>query len=85
MTLEELKAEAKAHGYKLMPIKVDEPFLPCTCGAKRREHWSRWTGDGFKITLMCRRCGKRVSGMSEAEAKYNWNEVIRNERDNRKV
>ena len=79
MTFEELRTEAKAQGYTLMPIKRNEKFLPCTCGSKRREHWSRWTGSGIEITLACMRCGKRVSGATEAEAKHNWNEMIRSE------
>ena len=81
MTLEVLKAEAEAHGYKLIPIKADEKFLPCTCGSNRREHWSRWKGNEYGITLQCMRCGKRVSGATEAEAKHNWNEMIRSERE----
>jgi len=81
MTLEVLKAEAKAHGYKLIPIKQEEKFLPCTCGSNRREHWFRWTGDHEEITLCCMRCGKRVSGISEADAKHKWNDMIRSESD----
>jgi len=81
MTLEELKKEAKAQGYKLIPIKAEEKFLPCTCGSNRREHWSRWNGKEMIITLQCIRCGKRVSGISEADAKHKWNDMIRSESD----
>lgn len=76
MTFEELKAEARAQGFKLIPVKEKEKLLPCTCGSKRREHWSRLTGDRLEITLCCSRCGKRASGTTEAEARHNWNDMI---------
>lgn len=79
MTFEELKAEAKAKGYNLIPVKKQEKFLPCTCGCNRREHWIRWVDDGTETILKCCKCGKSASGMSEAEAKRNWNEMIRAE------
>lgn len=79
MTFEELKAEARAQGFKLIPVKEKEKLLPCTCGSKRREHWSRWTGDRLEITLCCSRCGKRASGTTEAEARHNWNDMIMRE------
>lgn len=77
MTIEELKAEAKAHGYNLVPIKNTEKLLPCTCGSRRREHWQRWRGEGWNITLQCMRCGKKAGGSTEDEARHNWNEMIR--------
>ena len=79
MTIEELKAEANAHGYNLIPQKKQEKFIPCTCGCNRREHWIRWVDGGTETTLKCCKCGKSASGMSEAEAKRNWNEMIRGE------
>lgn len=80
MTLEELKAEANAQGYNLIPQKKQEKFIPCTCGCNRREHWIQFVDKGIKTTLKCCKCGKKASGMSEAEAKRNWNEMIRSER-----
>lgn len=79
MTLETLKAEAEARGYKLIPINTYERLLPCTCGSKRREHWSGWATDHFVYTLVCSRCGKKVTGLTEADARNNWNEMIREE------
>lgn len=79
MTYEELRAEAKAQGYKLMPIKQVEKLLPCTCGSKRREHWQKWIGNDWEITLCCMRCGKSVSGIGDAGARSAWNEMIRSE------
>lgn len=79
MTLEELKKEAKAHGYKLLPIKPREKFLPCTCGCNRREHWIAWGDFGKEITLKCCKCGKNESGGTEEEAKKNWNVMIKEE------
>ena len=80
MTLEELKAEANAQGYNLIPQKKQEKFIPCTCGCNRREHWIQFVDGGIETTLKCCKCGKKASGMSEAEAKRNWNEMIREER-----
>ena len=57
-----------------------EKFLPCTCGCNRREHWIRFVDDGTETTLKCYKCGKSAKGMSEAEAKRNWNKMIRAER-----
>lgn len=80
MTFEELKKEAEAHGYKLLPSQKYERFLPCTCGCNRREHWVKWGDLGTEYTLVCCKCGKSESGRSEAEAKRNWNKMIREER-----
>ena len=79
MTYAELKAEAKAQGYNLIPIRKVEKLLPCTCGSKRREHWYGWKGNKETITLCCSRCGKKVTGSTETEARRNWNEAIKAE------
>ena len=77
MTFDELKAEAEKQGYKL--IKHDpQKLLPCTCGHNKR---SRWYGGGWfgsrRITLECKKCGKRSpSGSNEKEAVKLWNEMI---------
>ena len=79
MTVEELKAEAKKLGYRLIPIPKQEPFLPCTCGCNRRTHWvSSMYGVETSI-LRCMKCNKEARGSSEAEARRNWNEMIRKE------
>ena len=74
MTLEQLKAAAKAEGYRLVKIKNVEPLLPCTCGCNRREHWF---GIGFnKYGLRCERCGIHVWGSSEEGVRKTWNELM---------
>lgn len=79
MTVDELKSEAEKHGYNLIPKKKYEKFIPCTCGCNRREHWVRFVDDGIETTFKCCKCGKSASGMSEAEARSNWNKMIRQE------
>lgn len=79
MTLEELKAEAKKQGYKLIKIQTREKLLPCTCGCNRRTHWGNINGE---VSLHCERCFKAARGKSEAEARRNWNEMIRKELEN---
>ena len=52
LTLQELKAEAKRQGYKL--IKDENiKFEPCLCGGTRREWWSGPEGN----KVVCLRCG----------------------------
>ncbi len=82
MTFEELKAEAKAQGYRLLPCKnYKEKLLPCTCGCNRRDHRFGWDGDKgqHKVILECQKCGKKASGTSEVNAIHNWNEMIKAE------
>lgn len=57
-----------------------ERFLPCICGCNQIEHW--WCinpKDGNQNILSCKKCGKKASGKSEADAQRNWNEMIRRE------
>ena len=79
MTLEELKAEAKAHGYRLMPIV---PYLrrsPCRCGRKQLETWYRTDGSGC-VYLKCPVCGLQgPDGKTEREAKKYWNAMVEDE------
>ena len=54
-----------------------EKFLPCKCGCNRREHWYGVGGDPEKQEiLVCKRCGFRVYGKSEADARRNWNKAV---------
>lgn len=76
MTYEELKAEAKKQGYRLVAVPKVEKLLPCTCGATRRWHKYQWDGKPV-YSLTCYKCGRTVKGSSEEEVKKNWNEVIR--------
>lgn len=79
MTLEELKAEAKKHGYHLIKDREKVNLLDCTCGCKRRFHlstikdWQSYEG------LECAKCGKRVWGKTELDARKEWNKLIEEE------
>lgn len=79
MTLDELKAEAKMHGYKLIKDNPKPKLLKCTCGRKNFAHWSRPKEDGvgFEWNIECRECGK-ASGWADSERKAieKWNEMI---------
>jgi len=77
MTLEELKREAKAAGYKLIPIQKEEKLLPCTCGRKRRE--TRLDVKTRRLALVCPKCGRRAIGETEKEVRENWNKGIRDQ------
>lgn len=75
MTLEELKAEAKRQGYKL--IKDENiRFEPCLCGGARREWWSG--PEGHKV--VCLRCGLESPWVPRSKGKNgvkkSWNAMI---------
>lgn len=76
MTFEELKAEAKRQGYKLMKKQenVSVRLLPCTCGVKRPTKWYVIGDDNVGECYKCDKCGKRgKTGKNTREAKINWN------------
>jgi hypothetical protein len=76
MTLDELKAEAKAQGYRLMPIIPYVKLAPCKCGRKRIEEWFVCDGTGG-IFFQCPVCGmKSPKGKTEREAREKWNEEV---------
>ena len=85
MTLEELKAEAKAQGYKLIKNNPKPKLLKCTCGRKDFSRWTRPKEDGvsFEWNIECRRCGK-ASGWADSERKAieKWNDMIESEMKN---
>ena len=75
LTLEELKAEAKRQGYKL--IKDENiKFEPCLCGGTRRELWSgpEWH------KVVCLRCGLESPWVPRSKGKNgvkkSWNAMI---------
>lgn len=82
MTFEELKAEANAQGYNLIKRKEKERLLPCTCGCKKRSHWTCWDIDRHFVRLVCYKCGKEARGNTDIEAAHNWNEMIKKEKEN---
>lgn len=51
-------------------------MLPCVCGGKSREHW--YGCDGSE-QLICKRCGKKVSGISGMDVIRKWNKTIQEE------
>ena len=75
MTLEELKAEAKRQGYKL--IKAKRPrFELCLCGHNVHQWCSR---TGMKRMVYCKHCGLEspwIKGGNAAVIEA-WNEMIR--------
>lgn len=74
MTLEELKAEAKAQGYKLMPIVPYIKLAPCKCGKKYPGLWYRSGGGMF---FKCKYCDLSApDGNTEREARKNWNAMV---------
>lgn len=75
LTLQELKAEAKRQGYKL--IKDENiKFEPCLCGGTRREWWSGPEG----VKVVCLRCGLESPWVPRSKGKNGvkkvWNAMI---------
>lgn len=80
MTLEELKAEAKKHGYKLVK---EQPYIrmsPCVCGHKRISLY--FTLDNNSKTVhfyRCYKCGLESDrAKTKYQAKLKWNECVEN-------
>lgn len=75
LTLQELKAEAKRQGYKL--IKDENiRFEPCLCGGTRHEWWSGPEG----VKVVCLRCGLESPWVPRSKGKNGvkkvWNAMI---------
>ena len=51
------------------PKRESRAMLPCTCGCRRREHWF---GADYEA-LVCKQCGRKVSGKNAMDAIRNWN------------
>lgn len=83
MTIDELKAGAKEHGYTLVKQKKYERVIPieqCVCGRKRLKVWY-----GIGRLVICTDCGKKGPDCaSEREARIKWNEMIKAEKENSK-
>lgn len=76
MTLEELKAEAKRQGYKL--IKAKRPrFEPCLCGHNVHQWCSR---TGMEQMVYCKHCGLESPWVPRSKGKNGvkkaWNAMI---------
>lgn len=63
---------------KITPKKY-EKFLPCTCGRNSRSTWYCYNNVD-SIELVCNGCGRTVTGKNRADAKRNWNKMIRGEK-----
>lgn len=76
MTLDELKIEAKAQGYRLVKIPESVRQFPCpVCGAKRTNQWYGPLGAFRK----CENCDFRgYSAKTDREVKKKWNEAVMN-------
>jgi hypothetical protein len=80
MTLEELKAEAKKHGYKLTKEYIPIRFAQCICGQKGYavKHIKL---NPHQYYYKCNRCGFSADGArTQREAKLKWNEYVENAR-----
>lgn len=74
MTLDELKIEAKARGYRLVRIPENIKLPPCpVCGAKRTEQWYDSIGT-FRKCKICDFRGERAK--TDREAKKKWNDAV---------
>lgn len=82
MTLEELKAEAKRQGYKL--IKDKRPrFERCLCG----HNVHQWHYHKGKTWVTCKICGLQSlpAEGGESQAIEMWNRMILEKREERKL
>lgn len=77
LTLDELKAEAKRQGYKLIKDNPIPKFNPCICGANHRTEWKNTRG---AYCYECMECGRTSSwGDNRREARENWNRMVTDE------
>lgn len=78
MTLEELKAEAKKHGYKLTKEYKYEKLEPCPCGNKRIVA-SMLCDTVIPYFHRCNKCGfASEPARTKYEARHKWNELVEN-------
>ena len=82
MTLEELKAEAKKHGYKLVKEQPYIRMAPCICGHKRISSCLTVDSNSQMVHVnWCYKCGFRAEpARTKYEAKLKWNECVENAR-----
>ena len=73
MTLDEIKAEAKKQGYRLVKIKPYIKLKPCKCGRKLLETW--FGPDG--VYYVCPQCGRKGEhGKTDRDARILWNRSV---------
>ena len=79
MTLEELRAEAKKHGYKLTKEYPYVRLSPCVCGHKRIGSYMIYGGSKTPYFHKCYQCGfASEEARTKHEAKLKWNECVEN-------
>lgn len=77
MTLDELKAEAKRQGYKLIKDNHMPKFSLCICGSKHQAELSNSRG---QYCYECWKCGRSSAwGDTRYEAIENWNRMVNDE------
>ena len=76
MTLEQLKAEAKKYGYKIVKDLPYIRMLPCVCGNKSIAYMSAWETP-TPYYHRCRKCGfESQRARTKYEARIKWDECI---------
>lgn len=81
MTLEELKSEAKKHGYKLIKERPYIRLAHCVCGHKSIGTWFTYGGEPTMYHHECYKCGfTSEPAPTKYEARQKWNECVANAR-----
>ena len=79
MTLEELRTEAKKHGYKLTKEYPYIRLAPCVCGRKDISATLRYSKTKTPYFHKCFTCGfTSEPAKTKYEARLKWNECVEN-------
>jgi hypothetical protein len=83
MTLEELRTEAKKHGYKLTKEYPYISLAPCVCGHKKISSYFTLDNNSKAMHFhRCYKCGlESEPARTKYEAKLKWNECVENARE----
>ena len=77
MTLEELKDEAKKHGFRLVKEYPYISLSPCVCGHKRIASPMIYGGNKTPYFHRCNKCGfASAPARTKHEARNKWNECV---------
>lgn len=78
MTLEELKKEAKLHGYCLTKKLKYEKIEPCVCGNKRIIQEISLKPNEFGKYYYCSKCRLKCEvSKTNYQARINWNKIVK--------